>query len=496
VRPQPDYCLADTLFPDGWTGATPGHAFRSANLSHVRSARFDAPFLRQAAERSRTLTSQPWTLALRLVVLLWVAVLFDPHLWLATHGLEFAPSLPPVLFIGLAFVILVSRHPWVWYPPFLLFIANAAFMVPFAENSGVAFDLVAKLLLFFYILAIGSITFIRSVEKANLVLQLFLWQFLWWSACGVLWGFVPWHPTLGNEDSFGPLMVIGAPYCFYFGLASRQRGLRSAALFLAGVCLVGVVSSFARGAFLACAFVAVYVWARSSHKGRTAGVLILGALITCIAAGLLFPDGKFWHEMSTASDGFSDSTGRDRWILWKTAWRAFLERPVFGVGAGNFGIFSGANLWSDPELMAHYRFAGRLWGRVPHSFYFQTIAEFGLIGVGAVVALLADFWKRNTELRSMTLTAAWQSATDGRSDLRMLSMALEAAMVGYLATGIFYDQLYVHWFFSLVTLNVVVHRTARLAASSRQSVPVDSRRRDAPPGSASDRSDVRTAEDS
>ena len=34
-------------------------------------------------------------------------------------------------------------------------------------------------------------------------------------------------------------------------------------------------------------------------------------------------------------------------------------------------------------------------------------------------------------------------------------------MVGYLATGIFYNQLYIHWFYSILTLNALLQSNAK-----------------------------------
>jgi hypothetical protein len=34
-------------------------------------------------------------------------------------------------------------------------------------------------------------------------------------------------------------------------------------------------------------------------------------------------------------------------------------------------------------------------------------------------------------------------------------------MVAFLITGLFYDQLFVHWLFSLLTLNALLHATAK-----------------------------------
>lgn len=405
-------------------------------------------------------TTQRWSIPVLTVFVLWVLVIFDPHLWLAPAVLG---PIPKFIYMALALMIMLHAPGRVWYLPFLVLIVGALIGSMFAENIGYAQDLIVKILLLYYVLAIGSFTFIKSVEKTTLLLHLFFWQFVWWSFHSDLqMGLVSWHSNLGNEDGFGPLMVIGVGYCYYFGMAARKRSLRSTAFLLSGLCVVGVVSSFARGAVLALGVVIAYVLWRSPRKGRSIVMVAIGFVVFVLAAQVLFPGGEFWQEMSTVSQGFDDQTGYDRWVLWKTAWRAFLERPIFGVGAGNFGVFTINNLfWSDPVLVDHFRASpGRLWGKPVHNLYFQVLSEFGLVGAIAFVAFLIDFWKRNAELRSAALVSGWWSATHHRFDLRMLSLALEAAMVGFLANGFFYNQFYVHWLYSILIVNRVLHVSA------------------------------------
>ena len=415
---------------------------------------------------SVTESPQAWSIPLRTVFLLWVITLFDPHIWLSNYVGLIVRQIPAFIYLALGVMIVASPKPRASYPPLLLFMTYAVVSIPFAENIGRTYALVLKVLLLYCILAFGSLTFVTNVNRMMVLIQLFLWQFPWWSFHANFGGFVPWHPDSGNEDSFGPLMVMGLAYSFYYALAANHRRLRWTAFFVSGLCLVGVVSSFARGAVLATGFVVAYAWYRSPRKLRTLAILAVGAALFLIAANTLFPPGHFWSEMATISEATTSDSDLDRWRLWKIAWRAFLDRPIFGVGAGNFGVYAYEHLWSDPELMLYYQ-RGALWGRPTHNIYFQWLSELGLIGIIAFVWLLLDFWYRNAELRSVPFITAW-SATGQRFDLHMLSLGLEAAMVAYLTTGLFYDQFFIHWFYSLLTLNALLHfNTKRLALQQR-----------------------------
>lgn len=405
-------------------------------------------------------TTHRWSLPVLTVFVLWVLVLFDPQIFLARYGAGFLPEIPKFIYMALALIIVLQAPGRVWYLPLLLFVVGAIMASLFAENIGVAQDLVVKILLLYYILAIGSLTFINSVDKTTLILHLFLWQFLWWSLHAGFWGNgVGWHPELRNEDGYGPMMVLGIGYSFYFGMAARERTVRLAAFLVAGLSLIGVVSSFARGTVIAAGVVLVYVWFRSPRKGRTFGAVVVGLSVFVVAVAILYPGGEFWAEMSTVSEGFETGTGLDRWILWDMGWRVFLDNPIFGAGAGNFGFYAAEHLWS--EAITGYRTHWHFYGRGVHNVYLQVLSEFGLVGTIAFVALLVHFWKRNAELRSTALVSAWWPATRHRFDLYMLSLALETAMVAYLACGVFYNQLFVHWFYSIIIVNALLHATAK-----------------------------------
>jgi O-antigen ligase len=427
-------------------------------------------------------SGQPWTLPLRLVFALWVIVLCDPQIWLVAQGVSLAPQIVLALYGMLGAMVLAHAPPVSrWYPAFLFYLANACVMLPFAENTGVARNFVLKILFLYYILAVGSLTFIKSVEQARLVLLLFLLQFLWWlvqarftdpNVGQMLWHPIAWHPSLGNTDAFAPLMVIGMGFAFYYGLATPKGRIRWLALAIGAMCVVGMVAAYTRGASVGAAMILLYVGLRSPNKSRTFWKLALATAVFFVATSIIYPQGQFWTRLaSITAEGTETGTGADRWHLWQMGWHVFVRRPVFGAGAGNFGIFAFYHL-PPSELIGRYQVhEAAIYGRALHNVYVQVLSEFGLVGALAFVGLLIDFWRRNRALRSAKLVTAWREAAPRGLELRAVSLALEAGMAAYLVTGLFYDQLYVHWFYSLLTINAVTHSVALRAAASQAPLP-------------------------
>lgn len=404
------------------------------------------------------------------IYLLWAVNLFDPHRWIASFGPSAFGRLAAILFvpllIGLVLQlpgILARRPSWVWYPLMLMFVLSAVTVVPFALNRGMAWESTQPLVLW-YLLGVGTLAFATRPRDVAPILTMIFLQFAWWLVHGkVTSGVVGWHPLLANLDGYGALMVVGLGFCVYYGLALPSRWMRRFAILVAGLCLLGVIGSFARGAFFGAVAVVGIMFLRAKRKGRAAAGIVGAVAVTLVGAALVSPDGNFWSEIqSSFTEGKEEGTGRDRWVLWTMAIEVWKEHPVTGVGLGNFGVF--ASSYFDvssafderAEQVGHYGInPGRLYRRSLHSMYFQILSELGTLGSLLFVALIVDFWRRNRRLRTRAAQNRWRSMSD--IDLYKLAVAVESAMVGLLVTGAFYAvYISMHWLYTLLTLGVLL----------------------------------------
>jgi O-antigen ligase len=302
--------------------------------------------------------------------------------------------------------------------------------------------------------------------------MLFIGQFLWWGVLGVTNGAVEWHSNLSNYDGYGPMMTLGIGLTFYCGLATKNRRIRMLAFTAAGLCLAGIVASFARGAVLGAAAVIGSIWLRWPQKGKATIAILLALLVVTVAASFTSgvarggdPDSPkgFWNDIATVTKEFSASNGgssNDRRMLWATAVRVFEEYPIIGAGVGNFGP---AATRLPASAFARWDFDNpqRLWDRALHSSYYQVLSEGGLVGCLLFIWILVDFRRRNVALRKRRAQEQWQVVCRGEFDLRYLSWGLEASMLGFLATSLFYNQLYVHWMYTLIIVNALLYELSR-----------------------------------
>jgi O-antigen ligase len=217
---------------------------------------------------------------------------------------------------------------------------------------------------------------------------------------------------------------------------------------------------------------------RSPNKRAAAGGIALAAGVVVFAGVVLFAgagveraaggegsntERNFFAEIGTISRDFNAGTGEDRRILWDAGWKVFLEHPVLGVGAENFGPFA-ATYFPRGTIKGRYaQNPAMLYDRKLHNGYVQSLCEFGIVGSLLFIWLVVDFWRRNAALRTPRYRAAWDAATGGRYDLRWLALGLESGMVAFWGSAVFYNQLFEPWLYVLLTANALLH--SRLTAA-------------------------------
>lgn len=225
-----------------------------------------------------------------------------------------------------------------------------------------------------------------------------------------------------------------------------------------------------------------------SRGGALGLVVVLAAMVvlTCrarpafaitVLAGMLiatpFTPASFWSRMTSIFDSELDArefTGsrEARRTVMQEGIQTFLERPLTGVGAGQF---------------RNYNFPGRQerW-RSSHNSLIEVAAEIGIVGLLAFVFLIvragttARSVRRMLERRSRRRPSALDRALsdDEREMLHGHATAMSAALLGWFVCALFAPVPY-HWqFYYLLALTVAARELVRdrVAAVARAEQPV------------------------
>lgn len=417
-----------------------------------------------------------------MVLVSWVLFLFEPAR-LVTHYVPFLgfmnwlPTLVILYALGLWVNCKGEKDLYKWLLVILLVNVFGTFIAFMDGNWGIARQ-INRQVFQFYVLGIGTLLFFNDAKKVGDLFLLYFMYILYFALWGIVGlkldpldaysnpgsrPIVVWHPQLDNRDGFGPLMVMGIGYSFYYYRAVSSARLRKLSMVCLGLCLAGVVISFGRGVFLAMASVIMFIWLKSKRK--VAGILLLGAFSVgmLVTSSILTPGHDYWETMKTIGEGTSTESGSDRMVLWGWAWEEFARNPFFGVGTGNFGIavFRYAPL---EEIMEHGYTEGRLWGRALHSVPMTILSENGLVGVLAFVLLTIDFLRTNRANRKASRGVGdgeppnkrTQEISRDRVNYHYLSLGLLACFVAYWVNGIFYEILYYPFLYSILVMNRLI----------------------------------------
>jgi O-antigen ligase len=184
-----------------------------------------------------------------------------------------------------------------------------------------------------------------------------------------------------------------------------------------------ILLSFSKGALLlgvpAGLMVVLLFWG-----GRRAAIaLIILAIVGGLALIPLSSHPRFADLLNLAS-----GTSFFRIQLWRSALTMFADHPILGVGLDNFlyqyrGRYILPEAWQEPNL-PH-----------AHNFILDALTRLGLLGFGAVLAMLTSFF--------MVGAAC---SRDKDPDTRALAVGLVASMIAALAHGLV-DTSY--WFVDL-----------------------------------------------
>lgn len=173
--------------------------------------------------------------------------------------------------------------------------------------------------------------------------------------------------------------------------AGTRRGDRWLHVAAVVVGLYGSVLTQSRGPLLAFApiYLGLMLWyAARSHLWRrmlaVSAVTVVGMLAVTTTLHREMVDRLTDVPAEMASYGSADTTGavHERLEMWHTAWRAFLEHPLAGIGLDQFGVYVRAQAAADQASPAIAKYVH------PHSEYLESLVAGGL---PALLVLLLFF---------------------------------------------------------------------------------------------------------
>lgn len=196
--------------------------------------------------------------------------------------------------------------------------------------------------------------------------------------------------TMKNPNFYADALLFGLPWAIYGFLRFKEKGWRIAAGLSGALCVAGIVVSHARSSLvpvlLAATFIApFFAWRQFSGTRRwiALGIWAL-ALVTAFGGTRSVFSKKegtynfhyIWergHEVTPRTSSIDH-----RFISWRRTLDLVAERPIHGVGAGNWKLNIQKTGLVGYDASGGY---GMSVAAQPHNEYLGVLSELGVIGL-------------------------------------------------------------------------------------------------------------------
>ncbi len=259
-----------------------------------------------------------------------------------------------------------------------------------------------------------------------------------------------------NPNDLALHLVTMIPISFTLFLGSRGPLHKTLYLTCSLLLMVGMVATFSRGGFLGFVFVIAFLAWKLAPRNR----VIFGAIaLTLVMAAVALAPSAYRSRLATTSDDSATARTDDL----KRSILVAARHPLFGVGMGNYILYSNMN-------------------KATHNAYTQVAAEMGLAAFLIYVWFLVSPFNRLRRIEQATGTSK------RKSPVYYLAIGLQASLVGYMVVSFFASVAYLWYVYYLVAYGICLQRIYANVAegpespsnSKRKAVPISATRQSSP----------------
>jgi O-antigen ligase len=235
--------------------------------------------------------------------------------------------------------------------------------------------------------------------------------------------------TVGDPNELAALLVAGTAFAIALSVVSRQNPVARVVAIGAGLLfLFGIFYTVSRGGLVALA-VAIVAACLMSGRYRVQATIVGGLTALFVVVYFASFAGIDQRERVTTVQG-----GSGRSDIWKVGWRMVEDKPVIGVGSGNFNVSSIHYLLVAPGAIERDEFFVST-PKVAHNSYLQVLAELGIVGIALFLWIIGfAIW--------CALRAARWFGRVGDTEMEIVARAMVVALVGILAADFFITEQY------------------------------------------------------
>lgn len=243
--------------------------------------------------------------------------------------------------------------------------------------------------------------------------------------------------TFEDPNAVAMNLVLAFPFLFVF-VREEGGGLKSLRIFLILLSVVTVILTGSRAGMVVLILFALVFSLRSSKKVPALVISIALLLLTWTLMPQQYQN-RFLTIFQPELNESAAASAQGRIVGLKMGLKMFMDRPLLGVGAGNFPT-AWALLYSGE--------GPRIWMQ-PHNMLGQLLGELGILGLAAFLFFVYLTFRQILLSRRNLDTASW---------LYQSCQAAEISLWLLLASGLFGHNLYRYNWYFLAALIVVINQ--------------------------------------
>ena len=394
--------------------------------------------------------------ALGVVMWVWLSVM-NPHrlAYGFAYNLQFAAATAAITLIALLVTKeqrrLAPTPPVVALGLFMLWICITS-LFPFHDGSG--YDMWSRVMKILFMTFV-ALAVIHSKQQIHWILWTIVGSMAFYGAKGgvftlfhggnyLVWG--PGGSFIEGNNEVALAFVMTIPLMRYVQISLKKRWQRFAMLGIIVLTAFAAIGSHSRGALVAIAAMATFMWWKSRNK------FAMG--LALVTAGIVMPSfmPADWTERMHSIKAYDeDSSAQGRINAWWMAFNLAKDRPL----GGGFEIY-------DFDTFGRYA-PNPLDVHAAHSIYFQVLGEHGFFGLLLFVSIGAFTWLAAGDAKRKAKGIAeleW---------VRDLMDMVKVSMVGYAVGGAFLSLAYFD--VPYYVLVIVVATRALVLSTVKSQVP-------------------------
>ncbi|MBI4777304.1 putative O-glycosylation ligase, exosortase A system-associated [Candidatus Desantisbacteria bacterium] len=255
----------------------------------------------------------------------------------------------------------------------------------------------------------------------------------------------------GDDNHFAVGLNMALPFSLYILFITRNGVKQITAMLSFILIIVGIILTISRGGFIGLCVV-LFLFLLKARKPALLVIYLFLFVFIFLVGTVLIPK-EYTERMETISGYQKDDSAMARIHYWYAGGRMMMERPICGVGIGNFKEI--VHLY-NPDL-----------NLVAHNTFIQIASECGIPGLIVFVSLIMV-----SIIKTIRLRERLKTIPDGHR-LLLFTHMIEVSFTAYVICGSFLSEVDFEFLYLLIAMSVCLGNIAQQADRESNSVVSD-----------------------